>query len=136
MLAGAQLPTVRPLTCPRPTTKSLLTMKVAELAILFLLIVEKSVAFLPANDRISCGSRILLFSAQDEYTETEIIEMKDLILSLSLEPTDESRQSRIREVFKEAFARPNGMPKRFTDLFDQTLIQVGEELVAHYLGIA
>ena len=58
----------------------------------------------------------------------ETQEMRDLILSLSLEPTDHDRRSRVRDVFHEALARPNGMPKRFTDLFDKVLIEVGDQV--------
>ncbi len=54
--------------------------------------------------------------------------MRDLILALSLEPTDHDRRTRVRDVFHEALARPNGMPKRFTDLFDKILIEVGDEV--------
>jgi hypothetical protein len=54
--------------------------------------------------------------------------MRDLILSLSLEATDHDRRTRVKDIFYEALSRPNGMPKRFTDLFDTTLTQVGEEV--------
>lgn len=54
--------------------------------------------------------------------------MEDLILSISKEPTDETRRTRLGQVFAEALARPNGAPKRFSDLFDQTLISVGDEV--------
>ena len=64
----------------------------------------------------------------DDYSATETQEMRDLILSLSLEPTDHDRRSRVRDVFHEALARPNGMPKRFTDLFDKVLIEVGDQV--------
>ena len=54
--------------------------------------------------------------------------MKDLILSLSMEPTDTDRRTRVKDVFEEALARPNGMPKRFSDLFDAVLAEVGDEI--------
>ncbi|GAX24354.1 hypothetical protein FisN_4Lu603 [Fistulifera solaris] len=54
--------------------------------------------------------------------------MKALILSLSLEPTDQSRRERLAGLFGEALAKPNGAPKRFTDLFDKTLIEVGDRV--------
>jgi hypothetical protein len=62
------------------------------------------------------------------YTEKEIQEMTDLIVSLSLEATDHDRRMRVKDVFVEALARPNGMPQRFCDLFDNTLTQVGDQV--------
>lgn len=67
-------------------------------------------------------------SNDDKYSQTECQEMRDLILSLSLEPTDHDRRTRVRDVFHEALAGPNGMPKRFTDLFNKILIEVGDEV--------
>lgn len=64
----------------------------------------------------------------DDYSETETQEMRDLVLSLSLEATDHDRRTRVRDVFHEALARPNGMPQRFTDLFDKILIEVGDKV--------
>ena len=63
-----------------------------------------------------------------EYEEQEITEMRELILSLSKEPTDHDRRMRLKAVFHEALDRPNGMPKRFTDLFGILLTQIGEEV--------
>ena len=54
--------------------------------------------------------------------------MKELIVSLSLEPTDESRRERLAGLFDDALARPNGHPKRFAELFDKTLIEVGDRV--------
>ena len=54
--------------------------------------------------------------------------MRDLILSLSLEKTDHDRRTRVKEVFVEALAKPNGMPDRFSALFDKVLTQVGDEI--------
>lgn len=67
-------------------------------------------------------------SPSDMYGEEEIQEMKGLVLSLSLETSDETRRQRVVDVFDEALARPNGMPKRFTDLFDKTLMKIGDEV--------
>jgi hypothetical protein len=67
-------------------------------------------------------------SNEADYSETESQEMRDLVLSLSLEPTDHDRRTRVKDVFHEALARPNGMPKRFTDLFDTVLIEVGDKV--------
>jgi hypothetical protein len=65
------------------------------------------------------------------YTKEEIQEMTNLIVSLSLEVTDHDRRMRVKEVFVEALARPNGMPQRFCDLFDNTLTQVGDQVQAN-----
>ena len=56
--------------------------------------------------------------------------MEDLIISLSFEHTDTDRRKRVNDVFQEAFSRPNGMPKRFTDLFDKVLIEIGDKVQA------
>jgi hypothetical protein len=62
------------------------------------------------------------------YTEKEREEMKELIVSLSLESTDHDRQTKLKEIFHEALDRPNGMPKRFSDLFDLVLTKVGDQV--------
>jgi hypothetical protein len=67
-------------------------------------------------------------SSSPDYTDTEREDTRDLIISLSLESTDHDRRMRLKELFHEALARPNGMPKRFTDLFDVTLAEVGDEI--------
>jgi hypothetical protein len=54
--------------------------------------------------------------------------MEELILSLSKEPTDESRRARVVAVFAEALAKPNGAPVRSSQLFDQTVIAVGDRV--------
>ena len=54
--------------------------------------------------------------------------MEKLIVSLSKERTDASRRSRLSGILTEALAKPNGAPKRFTDLFDRTLIEVGDRV--------
>jgi hypothetical protein len=76
------------------------------------------------------GRQYVVYSATsspEEYTDTEVQEMRDLVLSLSLETDDHERRTRVKDIFHEALARPNGMPKKFTDLFDSSLIKVGEE---------
>ena len=65
-----------------------------------------------------------------ENSEAEVQQMKDLILSLSLEPTDHDRRTRMRDVIHEQLDQPNGTPDRFIDLFDETLIVLGSELQA------
>jgi hypothetical protein len=69
-------------------------------------------------------------SESSENSEAEVQKMKDLILSLSLEPTDHDRRIRMKDVFHEQLDQLNGTPNRFTDLFDQTLIVLGDELQA------
>lgn len=69
-----------------------------------------------------------LRSSSEEYSEAEALNMKELIISLSMEPTDHDRRTRVKEIFHEALGRPNGSPKRFTDLFDKILIQLGDEV--------
>jgi hypothetical protein len=67
-------------------------------------------------------------TASSLYTEKEIKEMTNLIVSLSLEATDHDRRMRVKEVFVEVLARPNGMPQRFCNLFDSTLTKVGDQV--------
>ena len=67
-------------------------------------------------------------SSDNNYTAQEIQNMRDLIFSLSLEPTDDDRRSRVKAVFDDALGGPNGMPKRFTDLFDSQLLKIGDEV--------
>lgn len=86
-------------------------------------------AFAPrAIFRPSVSPRWGLRSSSGEYSETEVQEMKYLILSLSIESTDHDRRTRVKEIFHEALGRPNGGPKRFTELFDKVLIEVGDEV--------
>ena len=68
------------------------------------------------------------FEDQNDYSEAEMLDMTELITSLSLEPTDHDRRTRVKDIFQEALGRPNGSPERFTDLFDKTLIQFGEKV--------
>lgn len=51
--------------------------------------------------------------------------MEDLILSISQEPTDDARRQRLQSVFAEALAERHHS-ERFTTLFDQVLIIVGD----------
>ena len=65
----------------------------------------------------------------DDYTAAEVEEMEDLILSISREATDELRRDRLRAIFIEALSQPNGDdPQRFIDLFNETLIIVGDRV--------
>lgn len=54
--------------------------------------------------------------------------MDELIISLTLEPTDESRRTRVTTLFTEELAKPNGAPQRFTDIFDAVLMVVGDRV--------
>lgn len=69
-------------------------------------------------------------SSDTPWDEKEVKEMEDLILSLSLEPTDESRRERVKSIFQTELAKPNGAPKHFSDLFDFTLVIVGDRVKA------
>jgi hypothetical protein len=98
---------------------------------LFLLLSSQVFAFVPTfqtNRRASLYLSETPDLSSAEYLDSEIEEMRDLVWSLSLEPTDESRRQRLRNVFHEALAGPNGMPARFSFLFDQTLTRVGEQV--------
>lgn len=54
--------------------------------------------------------------------------MEKLIVSLSKETSDESRRGRVASIFDDALAKPNGAPKRFSVLFDQVLVVVGDRV--------
>ena len=54
--------------------------------------------------------------------------MEQLILSVAAEPTDESRRDRLQAVFLQELAKPNAASSRFSHLFDQTLIVVGDRV--------
>lgn len=62
-----------------------------------------------------------------EYTTSEVQEMDDLIISLSLEPSDKSRRQRVSAVFAEELAKVDSS-KRFAFLFDQVLAVVGDRV--------
>jgi len=66
----------------------------------------------------------------DEFTPAEVIEMKDLIVSLSDISNDASRRNRLQKVCDEALQGSNGTgtPRRFSVLFDRVLTQVGEQV--------
>lgn len=69
-----------------------------------------------------------LFSAPLSNSENAHKDMEELIVSLSLEPTDESRRERLANLFQQALAQPNGNGHQFANLFDQTVIQVGDRV--------
>jgi len=71
-----------------------------------------------------------LRSGIDDFNEKEVQAMDDLIISISMEPTDESRRERLTKVFEEEMAKPNGAPQHFSDLFGHALIIVGDRVKA------
>lgn len=83
--------------------------------------------FVITNRPLQTPSLLVRSLANGSYTDAQEQEMRDLIISLSLEPTDDARRTRVRDVFHEALSRPNGGPKDFCDLFDSVLISIGEE---------
>jgi hypothetical protein len=71
-------------------------------------------------------TRLSLSSSADDYTATEVNEMNSLIVSLSLEPTDDSRRHRLASVFAKELAKADC--RRFSVLFDQVLAVVGDRV--------
>lgn len=67
-------------------------------------------------------------SIDDDTAADEVEEMEQLILSISREATDQLRRDRLRAILIEALSKPNGDPQRFIDLFDQTIIIVGDRV--------
>jgi hypothetical protein len=64
----------------------------------------------------------------DDFKAEEIQEMEDMIMSLSREPSDDSRRKRLLSIFTEELAKPDGAPQHFTELFDQALVVVGDRV--------
>jgi hypothetical protein len=62
------------------------------------------------------------------YSEFEVKAMEELVLSLSKEPTDGARRDRLVKIFENEFAKPSESAHRFSALFDQVLIQVGDRV--------
>jgi hypothetical protein len=68
-----------------------------------------------------------------EFKKEEIQKMEDMIVSLSQEPTDDSRRSRLLSIFTEKLAKSDdddGAPQHFIELFDYTLVIVGDRVKA------
>jgi len=63
-----------------------------------------------------------------DFSSQEVKDMEELIVSLSKEPTDEARRSRVASIFEERLAGPNGDPERFSNLFNQVLMIVGDRV--------
>jgi hypothetical protein len=94
--------------------------------IVCLLVASFGHGFLPISKTFIRPTAV--YVASDDYLAEEVQEMRELVLSISLETTDHDRRTRLRDVFHEALARPNGAPKRFSDLFDMILANVGDEI--------
>lgn len=63
-----------------------------------------------------------------EFSTNEVNDMENLIVSLSLETTDEIRRDKVEKVFAKEFSKSSEEKKRFTALFDAVLIVVGERV--------
>ena len=85
-------------------------------------------AFVPSNNARAFVSPLTLAAGNHDFTTEEVKAMDDLIISLSMEPTDESRRERAVQIFNTELAKPNGAPKRFADLFDAVLMVVGDRV--------
>jgi hypothetical protein len=80
----------------------------------------------PSYQREFC--RPLYGDASDSYSTNEIEKMEELIISLSNESSDESRRQRVSDIFTEELAKPNGSPQRFSTLFGNVLIVIGDRV--------
>ena len=67
-------------------------------------------------------------SSSHDFTIEEVQEMDQLVMALSLENDDESRRKKVSTLFAEELAKPNGYPRRFTELFDSVLMTAGERV--------
>mmetsp|Transcript_11036 Transcript_11036/g.15780 ORF Transcript_11036/g.15780 Transcript_11036/m.15780 type:complete len:153 (+) Transcript_11036:91-549(+) len=77
------------------------------------------------SNRDGTLSQLTLALSEQSFTDEEVAEMDNLIVDLSLDSDDDSRRSKVRILFEEQLQKPDGTPKRFTDLFDSVLINVG-----------
>jgi hypothetical protein len=98
-------------------------------------IAKRDMSVVPLSIQTRCSAAAGSDSSSENQT-SEAREMKDLILSLSKERTDDSRRQRMQRIFTEAFSRPNGDPQRFTHLFDQQLIILGDQVKAKAAAMA
>ena len=62
----------------------------------------------------------------DSYSSAEVKAMEQLIVSISKEPTDESRRHRLQAVFDEELSTRHS--ERFSALFGEVLIVVGDRV--------
>lgn len=63
-----------------------------------------------------------------EYSDEEVNNMRGVITSMSLEPTDDARRQRLQAVLTTALQLPNH--EAFLNLFDSQLIIIGDECKA------
>ena len=96
--------------------------------ILLALVVIGIQPFSPPHQARAIVSRLFFASDDNAFTTDEVKAMDDLIISLSMEPTDEIRRKRAAQIFETELSKPNGAPKRFTDLFDAVLMVVGDRV--------
>lgn len=95
--------------------------------LLFLLLVGGE-SFTSPRQSKTFASPLALAADDHECTPEEVKAMDELIISLSMEPTDESRRARAVQIFEDNLSLPNGAPKRFADLFDAVLMVVGDRV--------
>jgi len=62
-----------------------------------------------------------------DYSESEVEDMEELIVSISKETTDQTRRDRLAAVFQDAFNASSGS-NRFSDLFNEILMVVGDRV--------
>ena len=94
-----------------------------------------SAAFLPKLRTYKHQLRTIDYSSKDDKSSSEShspfsiqesTEMQQLIVSLSLEPSDQVRRDRLSMLFQKEFSNPDyEISKKFAVLFDQTLIEMG-----------
>ena len=68
-----------------------------------------------------------LKSIDSDYTESEVEDMEQLIVSISREATDQKRRDRLALVFQDALAG-NSRSYRFSGLFNEILMVVGDRV--------
>jgi len=64
-------------------------------------------------------------SLERDFTETEVKQMDQTIIDLSMQSDDTERRNSLKELFELELAKPNGYPDRFMKLFDSMLTVVG-----------
>lgn len=111
-----------------------LAFKSKTFSLLMLALITAASAFSPINIPVrSLNDKNIVLSSvklcmSSSNNEEKAKEMENLIVSLSLEPTDESRRQRLALIFEEELAKPNGFPKDFTDSFGAALEVVGTQV--------
>ena len=96
--------------------------------IFLVLLIVGAQSFVPSKHARKIVSPPALAAGNRDFTTEEVKAMDDLIISLSMEPTDESRRERAVKIFEKELTKPNGAPKRFADLFDAVLMVVGDRV--------